>query len=365
MVIAGAVIAAILHNNKQDSGVLPTPPEQADPAGDDRPDNTDPVDGEGNTGSDETPVTEAYDRIELQGDQQQYDAVYRVGNTGYEMYTYVPDVARRYAEAVTATANELSGTAAVYALAVPLSSGITLPDELTDMAIFGNQQRAEEDLDAMMGESVRFVPLYDALMRHRTEYVYYRTDHHWTGLGAYYAYRQFCQAKGIAPHELTDYAVKDFPGFLGSFYNDTNSYPGMKDNPDTVTAYYPIAEAPMTVTDQKGNTTTFPSAICDESTAPAAYKYGAYIYGDNTFTVLRNQSLQDGSCCLVVKESFGNAFVPFLADHYQTVYVADYRYWSGSIKAFVRENGVQDVLFINNLSAVRNGYLIGKLQGIA
>ena len=164
---------------------------------------------------------------------------------------------------------------------------------------------------------------------------------------------------------LKEYTAKDFAGFLGSFYNDTEHYEGMQNDPDTVTAYYPIAEAPMTVTDQKGNITTYPCAICDESTAPAAYKYGAYIYGDNTFTVLRNQELQNGSSCLVVKESFGNAFVPFLVDHYQTVYVADYRYWQGSIKEFVRSNNVQDVLFLNNLSAIRNSYLVGKLQGIA
>lgn len=368
LAIAGAILAAVLHNHKQNSHVPSGDTAQTDPVdptGSDRQDDADPVTGDETGDTDETPVTETYARIEVEGDQQQYDAVYRVGNTGYEMYTYVPDTASRYAEAVTAAANDLSGTAAVYALAVPLSSGIILPDALADMSIFGSQQRAEDDLGSRMGEKVRFVPLYDALMRHRTEYIYFRTDHHWTGLGAYYAYRQFCQAKGITPHELTEYKAKDFPGFLGSFYNDTNSYAGMKDDPDTVTAYYPIAEAPMTVTDRQGATVTYPGAICDESTAPAAYKYGAYIYGDNTFSVLRNQSLQDGSSCLVVKESFGNAFVPFLVDHYQTVYVADYRYWTGSVKEFALANNVQDVVFVNNLSAIRNSYLVGKLQGIA
>ena len=368
VVIAGVIVAAVLHNGKKTQPEQEIDPQQSSdplqPHENDRQDDNDPVGG-GEDTPDDTPIAEGYERIELQGDQQQYDAVYRVGNTGYEMYTYVSDIARRYAEAVTATADALQGKAAVYALVVPLSSGITLPDELMDMDIFGDQEAAEKDLGGMMGENVRFIPLHNTLMRHRTEYIYYRTDHHWTGLGAYYAYRQFCQARGITPHELTDYTARDFPGFLGSFYNDTGSYSGMKDNPDTVTAYYPMAEAPMTVTDQKSNTITYANAICDESTAPAAYKYGAYIYGDNSFTVLQNQSLSDGSCCLVVKESFGNAFVPFLVDHYQTVYVVDYRYWSGSVKDFTLANGVQDVLFINNLSAIRSSYLIGKLQGIA
>ena len=74
--------------------------------------------------------------------------------------------------------------------------------------------------------------------------------------------------------------------------------------------------------------------------------------------------MTDGSSCVVVKESFGNAFVPFLTDHYQTIHVIDYRYWKGSLSQFVTENNVQDVLFVNNLSAIRGSYQVGKLAGV-
>ena len=63
--------------------------------------------------------------------------------------------------------------------------------------------------------------------------------------------------------------------------------------------------------------------IFDESTAAASLKYGAFIMGDNPFTVIENPEVSNGQSCIVVKESFGNAFVPFLVDHYQTVYVVD------------------------------------------
>ena len=54
----------------------------------------------------------------------------------------------------------------------------------------------------------------------------------------------------------------------------------------------------------------------------------------------------------MVKESYGNAFVPFLVDHYEHVYVIDYRYYTdGTLADFVKANGVKDVIFINNLSA--------------
>ena len=148
---------------------------------------------------------------------------------------------------------------------------------------------------------------------------------------------------------------------MGTFYNDTGGASELGNNPDTVTAYFPVANPPMTVTDAKGNTVTYSSVICNESTAPAAYKYGAYIYGDNPYTVIENPTVTDDSVCVVIKESFGNAMVPFLVDHYHTLYVLDYRYWSGDLPSFVREKGAKDVVFINNLSAIRNSSLMGNL----
>ena len=77
-----------------------------------------------------------------------------------------------------------------------------------------------------------------------------------------------------------------------------------------------------------------------------------------------NKTVTDGSACVVVKESFGNAFVPFLVDHYQYIYVIDYRYWEGSISDLVKEKGATDVILLNNLSMIRNKYLVGQFQGV-
>ena len=104
--------------------------------------------------------------------------------------------------------------------------------------------------------------------------------------------------------------------------------------------------------------------IYDESDAPASLKYGTFITGDNSYSVINNPDVTDGSSCVVVKESFGNAFVPFLTDHYQTIHVIDFRYWKGSLSQFVTDNNVQDVLFVNNLSAIRSTALVGYLHGI-
>ncbi len=328
-------------------------------------DNTD-TDNTGDGKSDVTTTKPASSNVITTSDKPyQSGGVYVVGSAGYEMYNYVGSLAEKYQSTVNAVADSLSGVSQVYAMAIPLSSGITLPDELFSDIPGSDQAQAEKDILAGMGQNVKTIPLHDVMMSHRTEYIYFRTDHHWTALGAYYAYVQFCTAKGITPHNLSDYEVSQFPGFLGSFYNDGGKPDAMKNDPDTVNAYHPVsATASMKYGDNENSTLTGGQVIFDESTASASLKYGTFIMGDNPFTVIENPEVSNGESCIVVKESFGNAFVPFLVDHYQTVYVVDYRYYSGSVTQLARDKGVKDVLFVNNLSAIRGSYQMGKLAGV-
>ena len=328
-------------------------------------DNTD-ADNAGDGKSDVTTTKPASSNVITTSDKPyQSGGVYVVGSAGYEMYNYVGSLAEKYQSTVNAVADSLSGVSQVYAMAIPLSSGITLPDELFSDIPGSDQAQAEKDILAGLGQNVKTIPLHDVMMSHRTEYIYFRTDHHWTALGAYYAYVQFCTAKGITPHNLSDYEVSQFPGFLGSFYNDGGKPDAMKNDPDTVNAYHPVsATASMKYGDNENSTLTGGQVIFDESTASASLKYGTFIMGDNPFTVIENPEVSNGESCIVVKESFGNAFVPFLVDHYQTVYVVDYRYYSGSVTQLARDKGVKDVLFVNNLSAIRGSYQMGKLAGV-
>lgn len=288
-----------------------------------------------------------------------------VGNTGFELYTYLDGPAQKYAGVINDVAESLSGVANVYDMIVPTSTGITLPDKYYDSITSSNQKESIEKITGYLSPSVKTVNIYETLMQHRDEYIYFRTDHHWTALGAYYAYREYCAAAGITPTELEDHESVDFTGFLGSFYNDSDNAPELND-PDTVTAYYPISEnASLRYTGNDGVEYDWP-IISDATNYGSSLKYCTFAAGDQPFTVITNSDKTDGSTCVVVKESFGNALIPFLVDNYQTVYVIDYRYWSGDFTSFVKESGAKDVLFINNISMTRSDYLIGKLaQAVA
>ncbi len=290
--------------------------------------------------------------------------IYVIGNAAFEAYSYNESKGKAYAEIITEAADSLKGVSNVYCMPIPLGSGIVLPEEYNGKVSAGDQKAAVHSILGHMGSNVISVNIYDSLYAHRDEYIYFRTDHHWTQLGAYYAYTEFCKAKNIEAKSLDAYKHTAYDGFVGSFYFNADSKDAaLKNAPDTIYTYQPQSNAKMTVTDSKGQTFAWP-IINNVANYQSGIKYSCFIAGDNPYTIIENKDITDGSSCIVVKESFGNAFVPYLVDHYQTVHVIDMRYWDGSLVDFAKQNNVTDVIFMNNLSAIGSSSQQKNLKGI-
>lgn len=295
------------------------------------------------------------------GETQTFGAVLLIGDSAYEYYSFVTDLANQYIAAVNKTADKLAGKATVYNLVVPNSMGILLPDSMRKEIQSSDQKKAIGYIYGSMDKKVKTADVYSSLEKHKSEYIYFRTDHHWTAVGAYYGYTAFAQAKGVDAVPLNKYEKKAFKNFLGSFYASAKKDPALGKHPDTVEAFEPFNDTAMTFTDKRGNTVKWEVITDVEKWSPSS-KYSAFIGGDNPYANIRNNDLTDNSSCLVIKESYGNAFVPFLIPHYQTVHVIDYRYWKGDLIKFVTDKKIKDVLIVNNISATRNTALIEKLR---
>ena len=81
-------------------------------------------------------------------------------------------------------------------------------------------------------------------------------------------------------------------------------------------------------------------------------------------SVIQNPNINDGSSCLVVKESYGNCFVPFLVDHYQTIYVVDFRYSKVNVLDYVKENQIKDLIIMNNIGIVNSEKVATTIKGL-
>lgn len=307
----------------------------------------------------EQPEIEDSDDAENAEEYETLGALLVRGNAAYEYYNFVQARADQYISLVNQAAKTLKGKANVYDIIVPTSMDICVSEKVRQNINTSDQKKAIEYMYSSMSSDVNTVDIFDTLQecQNNDDYLYFRTDHHWTALGAYRAYENFTKAAGVTTADLErDFTEKTYEGFTGSFYRNLMSST-LASNPDTIYAYEPKDVTTATITWADGTTSDYP-IINDVSGYSATQKYATFIGSDNPFTVIENPNITDGSSVLLIKESFGNCFAPFLAASYQYVYVVDYRYFkqvdSRKLAEVVEDYDIQDVLFLNNISATRD-----------
>lgn len=295
---------------------------------------------------------------------EQLGAMLIIDNAAYEYYNFNQAAADNYAAAVNRAAQILDGKSKVYNMVIPTSMAITLPENFSGSTNSSDQKKAIDYMYSRISSNVSKIDVYNTLFAHKEEYIYFRTDHHWTSLGAYYAYRDLMMAKGVTPAELTAFKEYKFEGFLGSFYAESGQKPSLGNTPDYVLAYEPTQLQKIHTFTESGEINY--SIVSDGNKLSAANKYLTFVCGDHPYGIMTNPAITDGSSCLVIKESFGNAMVAYLTQNYQNVYVVDYRYinkvFPGTLRQFVDERAIQDVMFVNNISATRNPALVNSLS---
>lgn len=309
---------------------------------------------------------------EPQADPETIGALLVVGDTAYEYYNFNTDLANSYITAVSDAGKKLSGTSTLYDMVVPTSIDIMLPESYiskNNLNTSDQRKTIEEYLYPSiqaMNPDVKTVSTFDTLKSHANEYLYFRTDHHWTQLGAYYAYTEFCKVRGFDPVPLTDFDKKEYTGYLGSFYSSSSDAAAkLGGNPDTVEAYVPKANVTLNATQQDGQVLENWPLVADGDQYGESMKYLIYAAGDQPYEEITNNDKSDGSACILVKESFGNCFIPFLVNHYNKVYVVDYRYYTnGTVTQLAQQTGATDVLCLNNISMTRNEDLINRFTNI-
>ena len=261
-----------------------------------------------------------------------------------------------YAKMVNTVGSSMPSGVRLYDILAPTAFGACLSTSVQQEMVGADQPELIEYINSQVDESkATTVPAYKNIIRHNAEYIYFNADHHWTQLGAYYAYETWCEKKGIESHPLSWFKEKyEFDGYLGSFFKLAGSPSYLEDNPDTVVAYVPNGTNSEVFTDRSGDEYAW-HVVQDVSDWARTSKYNCFIGGDNPYTVIENPEITDGSACMLVKESYGNAFAPFLVDHYQYVYVIDYRYYEGNLVSMIVNKKIQDVIILNNIEAIGGG----------
>lgn len=286
-------------------------------------------------------------------------AVY-FGDAGYEVYNLGKVSAEAYSKILSDGADKYAGQCRLFSIICPNSGGIMLAYDIYDQLYLIRQDEAIKHFYTNKSDNLIPVYIYDTLRAHNTEYLYFRTDHHWTGLAAWYAYEQWCEAAGFTPVPLSEYTEMEFPGFLGSYYQNSLSKE-MLNNPDTVIAYQPKANITMRYHAMGGGWVEG-NCVIDKTDAGYERKYLAFLDGDHYITEIINNDIDDDSACLLLKDSFGNPFGVYLAQHYHTVVILDWHY-DNPISPVVNQYGIDDIIVLTELVQAQGKDMLANLTG--
>ncbi len=232
------------------------------------------------------------------------------------------------------------GAENIKVMLVPTASEVLL-DKLPPFAEGFDQNGLIDEVYGMLPEGVA-VDVRDILKEHADEYIYYKTDHHWTSLGAFYAYQAYCEAKGYEVPQLSDASFTEVSDeFLGTVYSKLNLEIS-KDSMHTVTLPNTPSEIQMTV-DMAGKFDT----LYNDKYLSQKDKYSYYLDGNHALTEIASNSEGEGTL-LIIKDSYSHCFAPLTLGNYEKVYLVDFRYFNMPISQFIMQYKVTDVLVLYN-----------------
>ncbi len=276
-------------------------------------------------------------------EQSDFDREQVKENTEY-LASFLNDAEKKY------------GKGHVSALLVP-SKAEALPDYLPDHVTAPSWHRDTiEKLCRKLSDPEMVFSPEDILRKHQGEYIYYRSDHHWTTLGAYYAWAAWAEETGLAVARPLEHYHREeaFTDFYGTTYNKAH----IRVPADRVELFH-TEEETVEITLDDGSRSD--SMYFRQAATEGFNRYDVFFSG-NTFQVEIDTAGKSGRELLVIKDSFANCFVPFLTEDYDRIIMVDYRYGKTPIGRIMEEQGkITDVLVLFNTEKFMQSTGLDKL----
>ena len=209
-----------------------------------------------------------------------------------------------------------------------------------------------------LNDKIHKIDVFSKLEAHKEENLYYKTDHHWSTLGAYYGYEAFCEAYGIEPMPTTAFdRVVGSDTFYGSLFSKGN-FTFAK--PDTVELFIPKDGSQLEVFYMADNKTT--DTVYEMERLEEKDKYTVFLGGNHPIITIKSD-INNGKKLAIIKDSYANALIPFLTQHFEEIHVLDLRFLNMPIGTYMNQNGIEDALMlynVQNFAVVNQLSLLGK-----
>ncbi|MEF9951129.1 MAG: DHHW family protein [Clostridium sp.] len=230
----------------------------------------------------------------------------------------------------------------VSTIIVPSSSVIY--EEMLPMYVNShNEEKALDYIKNSLEGSVNYIDLIGPMMSSKAERLYYKTDHHWTSEGSYLAYRQFALSSGIKPHSPEEYNIKvGTRDFLGSLYSKVLDN---RSDKDVIKLYYfknRIKDYTVEINGKTYDNIYFMNRLNEKD------KYKVFL-NDNYPYIKVNGNPKATEDLVVIKDSYANSLIPFLAEHYKTIHVIDPRYYNTGMDKLIEKINCKNLIYVMGL----------------
>ena len=207
-------------------------------------------------------------------------------------------------------------------------------------------------------ESVEFQWACSTLSTHAGDQVFYRTDHHWTTLGAFYGANALLETWGIEPLRVEDFTPETASdSFNGTLYSQSGIH---WLRPDSIEFW--SKEDGLTVTSWRTGKPE-PASLYDRSYLDVKDKYSAFLGGNQPLCVIKNENLPEGEKVLVIRDSYADSLAPFLAQRFAEVHLLDLRYYRASAAQYAEKHGMDRIAVLysaQNFISDRNLVLLAQ-----
>lgn len=210
---------------------------------------------------------------------------------------------------------------------------------------------------SQLNTDIKFIDTFDSLKASKENYLYYRTDHHWTSRGAFEAYKELCKTLGIEGKTEADFDIKQVTKeFNGSLSSQIASQSGKA---DSIEVYFPKEGGETVVTyveEQKKSPSLYDSSKLDEKD-----KYQVFTGGNHPRINIKSMGDPEKKL-LIIKDSYANAMLPFLIFNYGEIEVIDLRYFTDDLDKVITSKGITEVLFLYNINTFNEDDSILNLE---
>lgn len=291
-----------------------------------------------------------------------------VNTRALEIYYGSEARAEIYAQTLNAFAETLDPSVNVYSMAIPKACAYYLEQAAGYDNLVYRNKRDIDKISETLSDRVIDVNIYNTLGQHASESIYFRTDHHWTPLGAYYASQLFCEKAGVGFDDISQFTEVVREGYLGTMYKYSKYSPTLQNNPENFVVYYPDASYEVTYyspTDLKSSPRDHEGGFFWEiGDSQKSSWYSTFIRGDSYSVKAVSNECKNGRKLLIVKDSYGNALAPYMLQGFEEIYIVDARMYERTLGDTIKEFGITDVLFAECTFSAVGGDYINKLKEI-